>query len=359
MSWFKRHPKLTSCFVGLLALVLIALVVARIYLGVWLLDYVNDVLQHIDGYQGSVESIDIDLYRGAYRIHKLVLNKKEGTIPAPFVSIGLADLSLQWSALFHGRIVSSVTLIRPVVNFAVNESVRQIGTEVDWTKPIKDLAPIDINLVTFKDGTVTYQDFASTPQVNIYIRNIEGTVGNLRNVVNPADPLPSMLHISGDSIGGGRLDIKGKLNILKEVPDMNLLTQLENVNLPAINNYSEAYGAFDFKNGNFDLYSQLVVKDSQVSGYVKLLLSNISVDLLKTANPLQIAWETVVAGVIKVFTNPTKDQFATKADLEGDLKDINANIWTALGSMTRNAFVAALKKGLDDTGDNEPMQDSK
>ncbi len=57
---------------------LAGVIAARLYLGVWLLDYVNGVLNNIEGYKGSVESIDIDLYRGAYRIHHLKLYKKTG-----------------------------------------------------------------------------------------------------------------------------------------------------------------------------------------------------------------------------------------------------------------------------------------
>src|SRR6202042_1479686 len=128
-------------------------------------------------------------------------------------------------------------------------------------------------------------------------------------------PLPSEIDIKGDSIGGGTLKIHGKLNILKPVPDMNLLLALEKVDLTALNNYSEAYASFDFKKGNFDLYSHLVVKDSQVDGYVKPMLTGLSISVLEHKNPVQVAWTAVVDAVITLFTNPTKDQFATEVPL--------------------------------------------
>src|SRR5688572_11298709 len=87
---------------------LLAIAGARIYLDVWMLQYVNRVLNNIKGYQGSVEDISVDLYRGAYRIDNLKLYKKNGNIPTPFIDIKQADLSIQWGALFHGRIVSDV-----------------------------------------------------------------------------------------------------------------------------------------------------------------------------------------------------------------------------------------------------------
>jgi hypothetical protein len=337
------------------AVLIIAIVVVHIYLASWVVGYVNGVLAgDLNGYTGSIQSVGIDLYRGSYRANHLVIEKKEGAIPVPFVAIEGVDFSIQWSALFHGRIVSDIVLVRPVVNFAVTKTATQDGTGVDWTRPIKDLMPIDINRVRFVNGSITYQDFDARPQVNVYIRDMSGEVQNLRNVVEADQPLPSSLDIKGSSLGNGALKIHGRMNILKEVPDMNLLLALENADLTAFNNFSEAYAAFDFKSGDFSLYSQLIVKDGQVHGYVKPIAAHLSVDVLKTANPVQVAWDTAVAAILKVFTNPTKDQFATRADLEGNLNDkISANIWTTLGGIVRNAFIQSMSHGFDETGDKD------
>jgi len=113
----KRTLRRWIWFGGAAAVVLALLIAARLYLNVWLLDYVNRVLSNIQGYQGSVQSLDIDLYRGAYRIHTLKVVKKTGQIPVPFIDVETVDLSIQWGALFRGRIVSDAELIRPVLNY--------------------------------------------------------------------------------------------------------------------------------------------------------------------------------------------------------------------------------------------------
>jgi len=359
MRKLRNYPLKWRILAVLALLLLTVFIVVHTYLAGWLLGYVNNVLGSLNGYQGSAESISIDLYRGAYRINNLAINKKEGAIPTPFVAIKTLDFSVQWSALLHGRIVTSMTLIHPVINFAVNKSATQDGMGVDWTKPIKDLMPIDINHVHFKDGSITYQDFSSTPQVNIYLHHMEGDVQNLRNVEDAHDPLPSPLDIQGSTIGNGDIKIHGRMNILKKVPDMNLLLAMDKVDLPALNNYSEAYAAFDFKSGSFSLYSQVIVKNGQVGGYVKPIATHLSVDVLKTANPVQIAWDTAVAAILKVFTNISKDQFATRVDLEGNVDNIGTNIWSALGGIIRNAFISAMSKGFDETGEKELLKPSE
>lgn len=352
-----RHRRRRRWILGSIAAALLTtIVVVHLYLNSWLLDYVNKVLGDIPGYPGSAESIEIDLYRGAYKINNLVINKKSGHIPTPFVSIDETDLSIEWRSLFHGRIVSEATLTRPVINYAVKENTKQTGVEVDWTKPIKDLMPIDINHVRIKDGSITFKDFSSTPQVNLYMHDIEGAVYNLRNVEDDKDSMPSTLKIQGRSIGHGNLKVTGRLNILKKVPDMDLLVALEKVNMPALNSYSQAYAAFDFKTGEFDLYSHLMVKNNRVNGYIKPIARHMEVDVLKSENPLQVVWSAAVAAVIELFTNHTKDQFATQAELQGNLDDFGTDFWETLGGILSNAFIEAIGRGFDETNDRELIE---
>jgi hypothetical protein len=345
-----RARKRAGIIIGILVLLIAALVAARLYLNVWLPRYVNQVLNNIKGYEGSVEDIDIALYRGAYKIHGLKLRKKTSGIPVPFIAVDTADLSIEWKALFHGRIVSEADLYKPVINFAVNKSGtdEQNGTGVDWTEPIQELMPIDVNLVTFKEGKLTYQDFSTDPKVNIYITDMSGEVRNLRNVVDTENPLPSTISVKGNSIGGGKLAMNGKMNILKKIPDMDLETKLEGVDLPALSNYSNAYAAIDIREGRLNVYSELVVKNNRVSGYIKPIATHVAlIDLKRDANPIKLIWQSLVAVVVEIFTNQPKDQFATKIPLEGNLEDIETSTWPALAGIVRNAFISAFKKGFD------------
>ena len=341
-------------FGGILAVLIIAVVVVRLYATTWLLNYVNNVLNNIPGYQGSVETIDIHLYRGAYEIHGLKIYKKNGNIPAPFIDIADIDLSLQWGALFHGRIVSDIVLDKPIITFAINksDSVKQTGAEVDWNKPIRDLMPIDINVITFKDGKLDYQDFSASPKVDIYIHHMDGELRNLRNVVDKDKPLPSSIIVHGDSIGNGKLAIHGTMNILRPVPDMDMDAKLENADLTAFSNFTNAEGAIDIKSGKLSVYSEFAIKDSHLNGYVKPIATDVAlIDLRKEGNPIKLAWDTVVAIVVEVFTNHATGEFATKVPLEGNLGKggISTDTWAAISGVVHNAFVEAMKKGTDGT----------
>ena len=338
----------------ILGILLVAIIVVRVYMDTWVLNYVNRTLNNIQGYEGSVDAISIHLYRGAYEIKGLKLYKKNGNIPTPFIDIADIDLSLQWGALIQGRIVSDVTLNQPILTFAINknDTVKQTGKDVDWNKPIRDLMPIDINVITFKDGKLDYQDFSATPHVDVYIHHMDGELRNLRNVVDQTKPLPSQIIVHGDSIGGGKLALHGRMNILKPVPDMDIDAKLENADLTAFSNFTDAYGAIDIKKGRLSVYSELAIKDSHLNGYVKPIATDVSlIDMRKDMNPIKLAWDSVVAVVVEVFTNHSTGEFATKVPLEGNLGKggISTDTWAAISGVVHNAFIEALKKGTDGT----------
>lgn len=345
----KRHW-LRWALMILVLLLVAGLVAARMYLPVWAKEYVNRQINSVKGYEGGVEEIDIHLWRGAYSIQRMKINKTGSGIPVPFVAIRTLDLSIQWSALFHGRIVSEIDATQPVLNFATNKAGTntQTGKGVDWTQEIKKLMPIEINRVGIHDGTLAYRNFSTDPKVNVNIRNIQGEVSNLRNVEDEKQALPSRAHFTGRSIGGGKFNFDGRMNILKQVPDLDFSAKLEGVSLPALNDYFMAFVFFDVESGEFDVYSELKVKDGAVSGYVKPIARHISlIDLNKDSNPLKLLWESIASGVIEIFSNQRKDQFATRIPLRGNIKDVKTSIWPVLGGILRNAFVQALRKGTD------------
>ena len=72
----RRHLKKKRLWLPITIIVL--LIVARLLLPYFVKNYVNKTLANIPGYYGQVEDIDIALWRGAYVIHGLYLNKLDG-----------------------------------------------------------------------------------------------------------------------------------------------------------------------------------------------------------------------------------------------------------------------------------------
>lgn len=339
-------------FITGLLIFLVVLTGLRIYLPYWIANYVNKVLDDVNGYHGSIEEVDLNLFRGAYQIEGLNMVKTNDDIPVPFLDIPLIDLSVQWGALLDGEIVGEIELRNPTLNFAADSTGdTQTGAEADWTQPIKELMPLYINRFTVVDGVITYKDFGSDPKVDLRLDSLQLQATNLQNVEGFPGTLPSNISASATSIGGGTLSMNADMNILKGIPDFDMSAEFEGVYLPDLNDFAEAYAKLDFEKGTFNLYTEMAVSDGNLEGYVKPLMTDLQVfDISEdTDNPLEALWEGVAGFFTTVFQNYPRDQFATQVPMEGNLNDPNTQIWPAIGGIFRNAFIEAFSKDVENT----------
>ncbi|MDF2368220.1 DUF748 domain-containing protein [Sneathiella sp.] len=326
-----------------IALLLIA---GRLYLPYWVKDYVNTQIGLLDDYSGGVQDIDINLWRGAYKIQALEIYKQEGGLDAPFAAARTIDLSVEWKALLNGAIVAEIDIYDADLNF----SKTQTGEGAGWIGLVDALSPFNINRLAVHSGKITYIDYTADPNINLFIKDINATATNLRNVTDKENPLPSSLKISGTSIGEGELLFEGRMNIFRDIPDFDFGAELRDANLTAFNDYGRAYAAVDFEGGTIGIFSELAAADGNVTGYVKLVATNVTVEAIeKEENPLTIVWESLVSAFVEIFENQPKDQFAIRIPVEGKLDDPEEDLWSAFISIFSNAFGQAFKKNEDGT----------
>src|SRR5688572_23637866 len=65
--------------------------------------YVNEELQSLRGFHGSVGAIRVNLLKGAYTVFDLRLMKTGGKVPVPFLAAKKMELALEWRELLHGN----------------------------------------------------------------------------------------------------------------------------------------------------------------------------------------------------------------------------------------------------------------
>lgn len=334
--------------------ILVVLVAARLVMPYFVTRYVNKVLSRLDGYRGSVYDVDIHLYRGAYSIDSLKVFKIEGNKDVPFVDIPKTDLSVEWSALFDGAIVGEVIFEDPTLNFVGgNEPTgNQAGEGVDWTRPIKDLIPLKINRMEIQQGTIKFHNFTTKPKVTVSIDDLQAVARNLNNASDQEERLPSTISATATSIGGGKLTLSAGINVLKEIPDLDLDMKFEKIDMPALNDFFMAYAKVDVEKGSFNLYSELTIDSGMVAGYVKPIAVGVKVvDWDKDKQePINLLWQSFVGLVAEVFENQREDQFATKVLLEGNLNNqVNAGVWPTVWNIFSNAFVKAFEHNTDNS----------
>lgn len=354
MSFWQSSSKKKKIVTITLSVIIVGLIIFRLLLPTIVKNYLNKTLADMGEYSGHVEDVDIWLIRGAYVINGLEIHKTSGDVPVPFLVAPKIDLSVEWRALFKGAVKAEVKFVDPQLNFVAGptKETSQTGAGTDWTEPLDKLLPIEINRFHIHNGVIKYNDFYATPKVDIFINQLDLHATNLSNIEDAEKPLPSQLTITGSSIGGGALSLKGHMNVMKPTPDADINMEFKNVDLKALNDFAKAYGKFDFEKGKLSVFSEMSVKDGNVGGYVKPVLEDVDVLDWDEDGPnfTQQLWQAAIGTTFAVFKNQKKDRFATKIPIEGKLDEkIDTDIFTTVVRVVKNAFIEAYQKAIDDS----------
>ena len=318
--------------------------------------YANASLQDIEGYSGSINDVDINLYRGAYQVAGLRLDKVNGQDQVPFFAIDTLDLSIEWSALWDGALVGEVILSHPTLNFVTSQddadtTENQTGEEVNWQEQLEDFMPLTLNRFEVRHGDVTYRDRSMEPAVDATMRQLNLVATNLSNV-NDTSYLPASLKAQAITIGDGEVDLAMRMDFLPEIPNLRADFKINHVDLTQLNDFIKAYANFDVQEGSFTLVSELTIDSGRIDGYVKPFFENLDVfdfqkDVIEDKGFFGKLWEALVGVGAEVLENQKRDEVATKVPLQGDLNSPSPDVSATVFNVLRNAFVDAIEKEFD------------
>jgi len=346
---FRGHLRRRAA-IGL-GLVLLVLVGIRAALPRVILHYANETLDKIPEYRGHIGDVDLALFRGAYQIENVRLDKVSGESRTPFFSAEAIDLSVEWMALFHGALVGEIELRKPKVNFVIAASKRasQTGIDSSWQDRIQDLFPLQINRFAIRGGEIHFADLTRVPRFDIHLDHIETLATGLKSRPVQGDVLPARLETTATAMDHASLQINMRINPLARYPTFDMDAQLVDLKLATLNDFLKAYAKIDVEKGAFSVFAELAAKEGFFKGYVKPLAKDVKIFSPEEKDEggfLASTWEALVAGVESVFENQEKRQVATQIPLAGKWSDPGAGIWTSVGFLLRNAFIRALSPNI-------------
>jgi uncharacterized protein DUF748 len=336
----------------IIAIVIGALIIIRLILPYVILHYANKTLATMPGYYGHIDDIDLSLYRGAYQVDKIYLNKRDSASgkQTDFFKASLIDLSVEWRALFKGSIVGELEVHDPAIIFTKDKTeLSDVKKDTsDFRKLLKDFMPLKVNRFEIFNGSVHYVDKGSKPPVDVSIKKMHVLATNLNNSYDSSVLLPATVRADGKAYGGD-ISLNMRLDALAKEATFDLNAEVKNTNLVLLNDFMQAYADFDVNKGNFGLYTEVAAKNGKFKGYVKPVIKDLDVVGKEDRKDpfLRKLWESVVGGVGVIFRNQKKDQIATRVPLEGSFKDVQTDVWETVWEVLRNAFIQALLPSVD------------
>ncbi|MDQ7917094.1 DUF748 domain-containing protein [Mesonia sp. MT50] len=347
----RQHRKRYKKKRYILPVILIVLLIAfRLYLPTLVKNNLNKVLADIPGYHGAIEDVDLSLWRGAYQLEGLYLNKKTAKSEVPFLNFPMTDISIEWRSLFKGKIVTEIEMHNPEIIYVLEDQEEtpeegEADTE-DWTAALTDIVPLDINSFDIYNGKLAFVQLESEPNIDLSIHNLRLSAKNLRNVKQVEKVLPSPITATGTSIGNGKLNLDGKINLIKEIPDMDMSLSLDEVDATALNEFTSFYAGLDFESGTVGVFTEFAIADAHLKGYVKPLLTDTTL-IGKEDGFLETLWEGFV-GVFKfILKNQSTDTVATKVPIEGDLSEVGPKVFPTVLNIFKNAWIKAFTGSVD------------
>jgi hypothetical protein len=187
----------------------------------------------------------------------------------------------------------------------------------------------------------------ATPPFRVFLTNVDLHVDH---VSNQPDEGVGTIRLAGLFMGSGRTEATMSFKATPRGPDFDLVLELEDTSMTAMNPLLRQYGKFDVVAGKFSLYSELRGRAGRVTGYVKPLFKDV-----KAYHPAQDQdkgfvkklYERLVTGVSKLLENPPRDEVATRVDVEGRLDQPRTSTLQAIANLLRNAFIEAILPGLE------------
>jgi hypothetical protein len=192
---------------------------------------------------------------------------------------------------------------------------------------------------------VGFVNRTSDPHYRLFFTDFDLEMDNLSNQFTQG---AAKFKASGAFMGTGTTQVRGSVRPDGNGADFDVHLEMRDAQLASLNDLIQAYAGFDVDHGRFSLFTEIAVKNQQITGYIKPLISDLHVygdhkDHHK--GYLRQGWEHIVDGIAYLLKNSDRREVATVARLSGRVSDPKAsNFRVALG-LVRNGFFEAILPG--------------
>jgi hypothetical protein len=196
-------------------------------------------------------------------------------------------------------------------------------------------------------STVGFVNRAVTPEYRVFLADTTLSVTNLSSIRSGET---AVAHLRGKFMGTGATAVDATLRPERPGPDLDLAVRIDDTTLPSMNDLLRAYGNFDVVAGRFSFYSEMAVRNRQVTGYVKPVFQDMVVydrRQDREKSPFRKLYEGVVGGLSRVLRNRPRDEVATRAEISGRLDDPKVSTVDALIGLVQNAFFKSILPGFE------------
>ncbi|MEO6006330.1 MAG: DUF748 domain-containing protein [Opitutus sp.] len=326
---------------------------------------VNRRLSEIPGFSGKAGAVKIALWRGGVELDDFSLFERGHESEPPLVHLKKATMKVAPGALFSGMLGGTavvdgadVTVVKRETADSAKDAAEKAKHKLEeqkekvqhWQDVLRNTFPVTLSRMEVKNARFRFIDRSHQPNVDAGINDLHIVATDLQNRPKAnGDPLPSRVDVTGVTTGDGQLKLQLRLDPIAKQPRFAMNFELRNQQLPPLNSLLLAYSDADVSKGTFELYSEINAQDGAYDGYIKPLLQDLD---FRTPSDKDKSLgkklkEKVIGAVTSMLKNDENEKVATKAPFAGNFADNEVDIWTTVANLLRNAFVQAIRGGLE------------
>jgi uncharacterized protein DUF748 len=345
-----RHRRLAIT----LAVVAGLLLAGRIALHPFVSRHTQAVLDSLQGYRGSFDTVSVNLHRLSYTIEGLKLvqvpTPPGGRDERPFFHARRIEIGLHWRDLIHKHeLVGSVELDEPKLNLIARPSKGESQTKIldpELGDKIKRLSPLAVERIEVKRAQVAFTDDTERGHPSIWLHDLDATLENLATRVGLSHGEPTTLAASGTLQKTGQVSVFVTADPLAKKLGFSGRASVTHLALSDVGNFLARKAELLPNRGSIDLFAEFDTHDGVIGGAVKPILKNVDVRPAKGGvGPAIKSW--IADAALHIFSDrvPGRNATAAVVPIQGTISGPQPQLWPAVWGVLRNAFVAGLESG--------------
>ena len=197
---------------------LVVIIVAVSFIDEPLRAYTERELNHrLPAYIVHIGALDLHPISLSLDLEDITVRQKDHPDP-PIAAISKIQGSLQWSALFAGRIVTDQLIEHPVIHFVRPQAAKELEASPEhqqsWQELLFAMQEVQLNEIRVTNGEVTYRENDTSKPLHMTELNMRAE--NIRNVRSAPAQYPSHVQIEMVVFDKGHFDLDGQADFFAE-----------------------------------------------------------------------------------------------------------------------------------------------
>jgi hypothetical protein len=213
------------------------------------------------------------------------------------------------------------------------------------TELLRDLPAVDVDRISVRGSELVYVDATEAARPELWLHDIELSVENLATRLQLADRLPILLTARGRVQRSGTLTAWVSADPFGEGLDVAGRVTLEGLRVSELYEFLQVATGLQAR-GTIDLYVEFVIARGRVRAGVKPILRDVDVepardDLMHGLTALAVDLGADVLSN-RIVAPPS---VAAVVPIAGTISDPSVDVWAAVESVLRHAFVEGVAAG--------------